>query len=465
MAVTSIWRIKGAINKVILYATNPKKTEEIENKNGELTAENILNTVINYAERESATEIKKYVSGVNCSVKNSINEMMNVKKHFGKTSGTVGYHGYQSFAKDEVDADTAHKIGCELADRLWGERYQVLVATHIDKDSHIHNHFILNTVSFVDGKKYHRTNEDYVRMREESDNLCREYGLSVIENPKDKRKNYALYMAEKNGEWIKDAIIKRDIDECILISISSKGFYREMQKRGYYFDFNRKYPTISHPNFERPRRLKTLGSDYTPEQIEERIMRSYARYEVDVPEQDDVIDEYFISLNEPTYKEIYVTFVTVVEYVKKNPNTNRYIDKYLIEEMQNLDKLIEQQNLLCDNNIETPEQLESFKKENQEELNEVVETRDNLRIMLKRAVRKGDEKEIAELKGDISLLSERAKILRKNLKIIGRIEETEPKIESKIAEIKNDNKRKEMSKDERFRGRGRTNSENEPARS
>lgn len=465
MAVTSIWRIKGVINKVILYATNPQKTEEIENKSGELTPENILNVVVDYAERESATEIKKYVSGVNCSVQNSVNEMMNVKKHFGKTGGTVAYHGYQSFTKDEVDADTAHKIGCELANKLWGDRYQVVVATHIDKESHIHNHFILNTVSFVDGIKYHRTKNDYFKMRQISDELCREYSLSVIENPKGKGKNYALYMAEKNGEWTKDAIIKRDIDECILISISPKGFYREMQKRGYYFNFNRKYPTISHPNFERPRRMKTLGWEYTPEQITERIMNSPARYIVDVPEQDDIVDKYFVPLNEPSYKELYVTFVTVVSYVKKNPNTNRGIDKYLIEEMQKLDKLIEQQNLLCDNDIETPEQLESFKNENQAELNEVVETRDNLRILLKRAVRKGDEKEIARLKNDISLLSERAKILRKNLKIIGRIEETEPKIESKITEIKNDNKRKEMSKDERIRRRSRTNRANELTRS
>lgn len=465
MAVTSIWRIKGTINKVILYATNPKKTEEIENKNGELTAENILNVVINYTERDSATQIKKYVSGVNCSVNNPMKEMLNVKKHFGKTGGTVGYHGYQSFAEDEVDADTAHKIGCELANRLWGERYQVLVATHIDKYSHIHNHFILNTVSFVDGKKYHRTNSDYLKMRQISDDLCREYGLSVIENPKSKsRKPYDLYMAEKNGEWTKDAIIKRDIDECILKTTSERAFYTEMKKLGYTFNFNRKYPTISHPKFERPRRLKTLGEGYTPQDIERRLMSKWQRYKVEIPEQDNLVREFFEPLNEPNYKEVYVSFVTVVRYVKKNPNTNREIDKYLIDEMRKLDKLIEQQNLLCDNDIETPEQLSEYKTSCENELRECDEARNRLRKMLKSAVRKGDEKETTELKDHISTLTERMKILRKDIRICDRIQEQEPKIENKINEIINDKERKEMSTDERFRRRSGTNRENDITR-
>ncbi len=461
MAIVYIRDIQSRLDKTISYISNRSKTANKSYERAFLDLHNALN----YTTDDVKTEQQFYVSALNCKPETAYKDMIKTKNAFKKTDKILGYHLIQSFDRGEGTPEMIHELGKKFAEEIWGDRFEVVVSTHLNTSS-LHNHYVINSVSLKDGKKYYDNYETYARLREVSDRLCREYGLSVIENPsRSSHKNYALYMAKKNGEWTKDAIIKRDIDECILISISPKGFYREMQKRGYYFNFNRKYPTISHPNFERPRRMKTLGWEYTPEQISERIMRSFQKYEVEIPEQDNLVDEYLVPLNEPTYTEMYVSFLTVVEYVKKHPNTNRNIDKYLIEEMQKLDKLIEQQNLLCDNDIETPEQLEQFKNENKEELNEVVKARDNLRILLKRAMRKGDEKEIIELKNDISLLSERAKILRKNLRVIERVEETQPKIENKINQLKNDNKRKELSKDERFRRRSRTNSENEFTRS
>ena len=161
---------------------------------------------------------------------------------------------------------------------------------------------------------------------------------------------------------------------------------------------------------------------------------------------------------------MYVSFVTVVQYVKKNPNTNREIDKYLIDEMRKLDKLIEQQNLLCDNDIETPEQLEKYKDSCKSELQECDEARERYRKMVKAAGRKGDETEVAKIKNEISLLTERMKILRKDIRICDRIQEQEPKIENKINEIMNDKERKEMSTDERFRRRSGTNREDDITR-
>ena len=310
--------------------------------------------------------------------------------------------------------------------------------------------------------KYYDNNQSYARLRKISDELCREYGLSVIENPKKRsHKPYDLYIAEKNGEWTKDEIIKRDIDECILKTTSERGFYTEMKKLGYSFNFERKYPTISHPKFERPRRLKTLGEGYTPQDIERRLMSKWQRYKVDIPEQDNLVQEFFEPLNEPNYREVYVSFVTVVQYVKKNPNTNRAIDKYLIDEMRKLDKLIEQQNLLCGNDIETPEQLVEYKDSCKSELQECDEARERYRKMLKVAARKGDETEVTKIKDEISLLTERMKILRKDIRICDRIQEQEPKIENKINEIINDKERKEMSTDERFRRRSGTNREDD----
>ena len=457
MAIVFIKDIKTRLDRTLSYIGNKEKTE---NENYEEVFLDLHNA-LNYTVDDLKTEEKYFVSGINCKFENAFKRMTETKKEYDKTGGILGYHIIQSFAPGEGTPESIHELGKEFACRAFGDRFEVVVATHLNTGC-LHNHYVLNSVSFMDGKKYYDNNESYARLRKISDDLCREYELSVIENPKKKsRKPYDLYIAEKNGEWTKDAIIKRDIDECILKTTSERGFYTEMKKLGYTFNFERKYPTISHPKFERPRRLKTLGEGYTPQDIERRLMSKWQRYIVDIPEQDNLVQDFFEPLDEPNYREVYVSFVTVVQYVKKNPNTNREIDKYLIDEMRKLDKLIEQQNLLCDNDIETPEQLEEFKTSCKSQIQECDEARNRLRKMLKAAERTGDEKEVAELKEHISNLTMKMRALRKDIRICDRIQEQEPKIENKINEIINDKERKEMSTDERFRRRSRTNREDD----
>ena len=457
MAIVYIIPIHSHLDRTLAYVSNKLTTE---NENYEEVFLD-LHSVLNYTVDDLKTEKQFYVSEVGLtSLETAVTEMMNTKKLYNKKDGNLGYHIIQSFAPGEGTPELIHDIGVEFVKRAFNG-YEAVVATHLNTDC-LHNHIVINSVCVETGKKFNDCMESYYNLRQISDELCREYELSVIENPKKKsRKPYDLYMAEKNGEWTKDAIIKRDIDECILKTTSETGFYYEMRKLGYSFNFERKYPTISHPKFERPRRLKTLGEGYTPQDIERRLMSKWQRYKVDIPEQDNLVQEFFEPLNEPNYKEVYVSFVTVVQYVKRNPNTNREIDKYLIDEMRKLDKLIEQQNLLCDNDIETPEQLEEFKISCKSQLQECDEARNRLRKMLKAAMRNGDEKEVAEIKDHISTLTEKMKYLRRDIRICDRIQEQEPKIENKINEIMNDNERKEMSTDERFRRRSRTNREDD----
>lgn len=460
MAIVFIKDIQTRLDRTISYVGNRKKTV---NENYEEVFFDLHNA-LDYTADDLKTEQKFFVDGVNCKYENAFHLMSETKKEYNKTDGILGFHIVQSFAPGEGTPQMIHNLGLEFAKRAFGERFEVVVATHLNTGC-LHNHYVVNSVSFMDGKKYYDNNESYARLRKISDDLCREYGLYVIENPKERRhKSYDLYIAEKNGEWTKDSIIRRDIDECILKTTSPKAFYREMQKLGYSFNFNRKYPTVSHPKFERPRRLKTLGEEYTPERIEERILSKWRKYEIDVPEQDDLTQEFFAPLVQPTYKEVYVSFVTVVQCVKKNPNANREIDKYLIDEMRKLDKLIEQQNLLCDNDIETPEDLEKYKASCESELKECEEARNRLYKMVKAAARKNDTKEVAELRDAVSTLTERMKNLRKNIRICDRIQEDEPRIENKINDIMNEKERKEMSTDERFRRCGRTNREDDTAR-
>ena len=172
MAVTSIWPIKGRVDKVINYARNPEKTRE-ETRKG-LSTLHEIEGVIEYAADEMKTETRAYVTCLNLTSEElAAKEFMETKRLKHNEGGRACYHGYQSFKADEVDADTAHNIGVALAKELWGDRFQVVVATHCNT-GHYHNHFVINSVSDVDGKKFYNSPEDYRRMREVSDRLCRE---------------------------------------------------------------------------------------------------------------------------------------------------------------------------------------------------------------------------------------------------------------------------------------------------
>lgn len=245
MATTSIWRVKGWLGKVVIYVENPDKTENpaFYGKQ-EMTDRQTqgLSDVIDYAVNsektqtaDEATEVmQQFVSGVNCHPATAREEMIAVKKRFGKEDGTVAYHGYQSFAPGEATPEMAHEIGVKLAQQLWGDKYQVIVATHLDKDSHLHNHFVVNTVSFLDGIKYHRTEKDYYEMQKASDALCREYGLSVIENPqRGKSRQYGEWRAEQEGRLTWRGLIRAEMDEVIRQSMTERQFFDNLRKRGY----------------------------------------------------------------------------------------------------------------------------------------------------------------------------------------------------------------------------------------
>ena len=174
MATVKIWKVKYNLDYVIDYASNFEKTSLKENED--------LENVIDYATKSSKTEQKLFVNALNCYPISAYEQMQDTKEKYGKKKGILAFHSYQSFAPGEVTPEVAHEIGMKFAEQMWGDSFEVAVATHLDTGC-CHNHFVLNSVSFVDGKKYYDNLKNYARMRELSDNLCREYGLSVIENP------------------------------------------------------------------------------------------------------------------------------------------------------------------------------------------------------------------------------------------------------------------------------------------
>ena len=184
MAVTKIWAIKDSLQRVLDYAANPDKTEY-----------DALAQTLHYAENDAKTKLNEsaqLVTGIHCRADHAWEDMRAVQERFGKTDGVVALHAYQSFREGEVTPEQCHEIGVALARKVWGKRFQVLVATHMNTDN-LHNHFVINSVSYVDGKKYEQRRSQYAEFRAASDKLCREYGLSVVEQPKTKEPaRYAL---------------------------------------------------------------------------------------------------------------------------------------------------------------------------------------------------------------------------------------------------------------------------------
>ncbi|MBR3596028.1 MAG: relaxase/mobilization nuclease domain-containing protein [Clostridia bacterium] len=443
MATVKIWKVKYRLDHVIDYAANIEKTS--------LKDKEDLKNVLDYAVNPSKTEQKLFVDAINCYPASAYEQMQDTKEEHKKTNGILAFHAYQSFAPGEVTPEVAHKIGVEFAKRMWGDRFEVVIGTHLDTGC-CHNHFVLNSVSFVDGKKYYDNLKNYARMRELSDNLCREYGLSVIENPgPSKHISRYEYMEEKAGKVTKNVIFRKDIDECILLSENENDFFREMKKRGYIFDFSHKYVTLSHPLFPKARRLRNLGQEYEPDRLAERIEENIRRKKVDLPEQDNTVEDYFEDLDNENYQQVYVRFVTVVKIVKTRPERNRELQKRFFQEVRKLDRLIEQQNLLCDNDIESYEQLEQFSSSRKDELTELTKARDILRNKLKVAIRSGDEKEENEIREHISNLSVMIKKLRRDIVICDRIEKQKPVIDERIEQAKESNSRKELMNYERIR--------------
>ena len=266
VATTKIWAIKDSLSRVVNYAQNPEKTVFSD-----------LKQVLKYAENEEKTinknEKMMYVTGVNCNQKTAFQEMISTQKRFDKCTGNVAYHAYQSFKTGEVSPEMAHKIGVELARKMWRE-HQVVVATHFNTGTY-HNHFVVNSVNMFTGKKFDCNKGAYYRFRGLSDELCKEYGLTVIEKPRGKTPRN-IYFAEKRGEPTKYNLMRKALNEAMGMCLTYKQFKRVMLKKGYIIndDPKRKYSTIRSINDKKAVRMYQLGEKYLLENIEQQIYQN-----------------------------------------------------------------------------------------------------------------------------------------------------------------------------------------------
>lgn len=196
MAYCKIWDVeKRTAAQVIDYVTNPLKCTVEREMESLMTTE----SVVGYATNSIKTENRQLVSGVNTEPWSVLDDFEITKKQWNNKSKKTCYHAVQSFMPGEITPELAHKLGVELAKKMWGDRFQVIVATHTN-EAHIHNHFVINNISFVDGKQYYDNNKNLWRLRRESDKLCRANGLSVINGSENSGKTYYDWMRSLEEE-------------------------------------------------------------------------------------------------------------------------------------------------------------------------------------------------------------------------------------------------------------------------
>ncbi|MEG1564670.1 MAG: relaxase/mobilization nuclease domain-containing protein [Bacteroides sp.] len=240
MAVTKIKPIKSTLSKALDYIQNPDKTDG-----------------------------KMLVSSFGCSFETADIEFEYTLSQAIDKGSNLAHHLIQSFEPGETTPEQAHEIGRQLADEVTKGQYEYVLTTHIDK-GHIHNHILFCAVNFVDHHKYNSNKRTYYNIRNSSDRLCKENGLSVVVPGKgNKGKSYAEYQAEKTGASWKGKL-KIAVDTLIPQAADFADFLRLLQAAGYELKQG-KYISCRAPGQERFTRLKTLGADYTEEAITERI--------------------------------------------------------------------------------------------------------------------------------------------------------------------------------------------------
>ena len=435
MAVTSIWRVKGWLGKVVIYVENPEKTTNPEYYQSDAITdrqrqglEDVISYAVNSDKTQQATEeadiMERYVSGVNCHPNTAREEMLAVKKHFGKEDGTIAYHGYQSFAPGEATPELAHRIGVELAQRLWGERYQVVVATHLDKANHLHNHFVLNTVSFVDGIKYFRSAKDYHDMQTKSDELCREYGLSVIADPQPgKSKQYGEWRAEQEQRPTWRGIVRSDIDEVIRQAMTERQFFENLHRKGYEGKVGKDI-SVRPPGKPRFVRLaRNFGDAYTSEGIRRRILEQ-SRAARPLPEPAPKRKQYRVSGNWKArekvtgFRALYFHYCYLLGVFPKEKQQNRKRLHFLLrEDLIKLEAITQEARLLAEHRIDTAQQLSSYKDGLEAQIDQLTAQRKSLYKQQRSVAVKTDEGKAAEVKESITKLSRQLAALRREVKL------------------------------------------------
>ena len=369
MAYTSIIPVHR-LDRAVDYVMNREKTTAVS-----------LQDAIDYAANRDKTEKSCFESSFACTLETAFADMRQTKERWHKLGGVQGYHLVQSFAAGEVTPELAHQIAQELAERVLGGQYEYVIGTHLNTD-HIHSHIVWNSLSRIDGKKYHSNGKTYVtQIRAVSDELCRKYRLSVIDTEKSNAaaKPYAEWLAEKNGQPTWRTTIRQDVDDAIRQSLTWRQFLTVLARKGYEVRMGRKYPVLRPPGKERFVRFKTLGTRYTPEAIQTRILYPQTRrpYVRKAP----TVQRGRLRSNPKPHRKLtglralYYRYLYELEALPRKP---RYPSYAVRQDARKLDQRIRQMEFLSRNGIDTLAQLETHQQDLQTKIGQLLTKRKQL---------------------------------------------------------------------------------------
>lgn len=450
MAVSKIWKVEYSLKKALDYASNPDKTEKVDDCSP--NDYQALKDVLSYAANEEKTEHEYYVTGINCFPEYARSQFVMVKEQHGKTDGIQAYHGYLSFPPDEVTPDLAHEIGIEFARRVWGDRFQVLVTTHLNTNC-LHDHFVVNSVSFTDGKRLADKDKAWFYLHHVADDICKEYGLSVLENIERNPDSKYLTMKDKAGMPTRYNMIREVIDEAISNSTSMAQFKMYLNNAGYRYKMsdNLKYWTVLPKGYHKSVRLYRLGDEYTNTLIKERIDENRNQIYRGKPFKSEIIkvpDD--IRKKRGGLYNLYLYYCYKLGYlpkkIKPNPSKVHYL---LREDLIQIDKLNDETELLSKYHIDTDEQLFSHIESLKSEVSTLDSRRADLRKTAK--LRSADEQTISNAKNTIAELSKLIKDLKNEIALCEDIALRSHLMKEKLEQVELD----EQSKDYKERNKSR----------
>ena len=380
MATTKLWHIQGRLKDLVDYVENPEKTV----KPG---LQDFFN-VFSYTQNPDKTAGGQFVTAINCQKDIALQQMILTKHRYGKEDGYIAWHGYQSFKPGEVTPEQCHALGVELARQMWGDRFQVIVTTHLDKN-HLHNHFCINSVSFKDGGKYNFSKKELKRLRETSDRLCREQGLSVVEHPR-KAPSRQVWLDEQAGKPTRYNIYRADVQQAIDSSITGRGMVQYLRGRGYIVDSTEPNLKIRLPQYPHFTRLDTLNPQWTNQGIEHLIYdrddlissRSKPPRKPDIP--DWLRDAYQPQKRTTKIYRLYLYYCYQLGILPKG-TTYHPVSPQLRADLRHLDDIDRQTRYLASRKIETVEELLADRSEKESQLEALTTQRTKLQNKIRRA--------------------------------------------------------------------------------
>lgn len=413
MAITKIWSVKGRLDAALRYVMNPEKASNI----GWYKHLHDFEKTMEYITDEEKTDERYFVSGVNCMEETAYREMIQTKARYGKMDKVQCFHAIQSFAPGEATPETAHEIGVKFAQQMWGDRFEVIVSTHVNTRC-LHNHFVINSVSYKDGKKYYDRKPDKDRMRELSDALCREYSLSVVDTPDTRRsKHYAEWKAEQEQQPTWRSVIKEDVDAAIRESLTFVQFIQAMERRGYDVKIGVKYMAVRPSGKERFSRLYNLGAGYSEEEIKRRILdQQTARHPVQkqsIPRSGRMRGDVKTAPKMTGFRALYFHYLYKLGKLPRTNAPDRRVPFLLREDIRKMDELSTQAILLAVNKIDTLGQLCRHRNEFSTLANTLARQRKDLYNLIRRC---GNETEKEAYKQQIVALTPKIKQARKEVK-------------------------------------------------